>query len=73
MEIIIVESLTEAGEIEAKRLADTIEEHPETVLGLATGSSPLPLYQAAIRASRSGHAQSERLRPGRIYWNRGIG
>ncbi|WP_442543814.1 glucosamine-6-phosphate deaminase [Arthrobacter sp. KN11-1C] len=54
MEIIIVESLEEAGEVEAKRLARIIDENPETVLGLATGSSPLPLYQAMQRYVAAG-------------------
>lgn len=54
MEIVIVESLEEAGEIAANRLAETIAENPETVLGLATGSSPLPLYQALRRHVSAG-------------------
>ncbi|MDO5864367.1 MULTISPECIES: glucosamine-6-phosphate deaminase [Paenarthrobacter] len=54
MEIIIVDSLEEAGEIEATRLAETIDGNPATVLGLATGSSPLPLYQALRRHVLSG-------------------
>lgn len=45
-EIIIVKTEEEAGQIYARRTADLIRRNPDTVLGLATGSSPLAAYRA---------------------------
>jgi glucosamine-6-phosphate deaminase len=50
MEVVIVEGPAEAGTL----VADIIEQHvhPGAVLGLATGSSPLPVYRELIRRHR---------------------
>lgn len=45
-EVIIVPSREKAGEIAATEIVRLIGERPETVLGLATGSTPLPVYEA---------------------------
>ncbi|GLK16685.1 glucosamine-6-phosphate deaminase [Herbiconiux flava] len=46
MEIIIVESFDEAGDVAAGIVARAAETDPELTLGLATGSSPLSAYRA---------------------------
>lgn len=45
-EVVIVESPAEAGALAADEIARLITGHPDTVLGLATGSTPLPVYDA---------------------------
>jgi glucosamine-6-phosphate deaminase len=48
MEIIIQPTAAEASAIAARIIAMQLREKPDAVLGLATGSTPLPLYQALI-------------------------
>ena len=45
-EIVIVRDKAEAGALVADHIASLIRDNPETVLGLATGSTPLPVYEA---------------------------
>jgi glucosamine-6-phosphate deaminase len=45
-EVIIVSDKASGGAIVADEITRLIRENPETVLGLATGSTPLPVYQA---------------------------
>lgn len=46
---IIIQDRAEASVIGAAIIARLVREKPNTVLGLATGSTPLPLYQELIR------------------------
>lgn len=48
MEIIIQKTKQEASEIAARIIAKLLHDKPGAVLGLATGSTPLPLYQRLI-------------------------
>jgi glucosamine-6-phosphate deaminase len=45
-EIVIVPDKAAAGALVADHIAALIRSRPETVLGLATGSTPLPVYEA---------------------------
>jgi len=54
VEIVILPSLDEAGETVAARIAGLVTAKPDTVLGLATGSSPLPLYRALRQRVQQG-------------------
>ena len=45
-EIVIVRDKEAAGALVADHIATLIRDNPETVLGLATGSTPLPVYEA---------------------------
>jgi glucosamine-6-phosphate deaminase len=47
-EVIIVASADEAGSLAADRIAALVARRPDAVLGLATGSTPLPVW-AALR------------------------
>ena len=49
MEIIIKETANEASILAARVIAKLIREKPNAVLGLATGSTPMRLYQELIR------------------------
>ncbi|HWV49716.1 MAG TPA: glucosamine-6-phosphate deaminase [Microbacterium sp.] len=44
-EVVIVESSAAAGALVADEIIALIESRPDAVLGLATGSTPLPVYQ----------------------------
>lgn len=52
-EIVILESAAKAGALVADEIARLIAQRPDTVLGLATGSTPVPVYQA-LRTSLAG-------------------
>ncbi len=45
-EVVIVRSREEAGDLIAAEIERLVRTRPDTVLGLATGSTPLPVYQA---------------------------
>lgn len=45
-EIVIVPSAAAAGELVAEEIVKLITARPDAVLGLATGSTPLPVYEA---------------------------
>jgi glucosamine-6-phosphate deaminase len=48
MEIIIQPNAQAATDVAARIIAGILKQKPDAVLGLATGSTPLPLYQALI-------------------------
>jgi glucosamine-6-phosphate deaminase len=52
-EVVIVENKDAAGALVAEEIVSLIETRPDAVLGLATGSTPLPVYQA-LRSRISG-------------------
>lgn len=48
MQVIIADSAAEVAELGAAHVSQTLERKPNAVLGLATGSTPIALYQALI-------------------------
>lgn len=58
-EVIIVRDAREAGEFVADAVIDLVRARPSAVLGLATGSSPLPVYDAIGR--RAGEVDLSRV------------
>jgi glucosamine-6-phosphate deaminase len=52
MEIRIMKSYEEISQAAAKLIIDQVRNNPQSVLGLATGSSPLGIYQALIEDHR---------------------
>ncbi|MFN8193283.1 MAG: glucosamine-6-phosphate deaminase [Nocardioidaceae bacterium] len=54
MEVVVVGSEDELGELAAEVVAGLLADRPDAVLGLATGSSPLPLYRALARRVAAG-------------------
>ncbi|WP_178946077.1 glucosamine-6-phosphate deaminase [Kocuria sp. TGY1127_2] len=59
MEIIVTPNPEAVGEYAARRIAALIENKPDAVLGVATGSSPVPTYQALERKVRTGLDMSQ--------------
>jgi glucosamine-6-phosphate deaminase len=49
-EIVVVGNATAGGELVAEAIRRVIESDPTAVLGLATGSTPLPVYNALARS-----------------------
>lgn len=54
MEIIVPEDSAELAHIGADAICDLLQRKPDAVIGLATGSSPLPLYAELIRRYKAG-------------------
>lgn len=54
MEVIISSTATEAGTLAADAIQDLIRGRPDAVLGLATGSSPLAIYDELARRVTQG-------------------
>lgn len=55
MEVIIVDTPDEVALRAADVVCRQLEEKPDSVLGLATGSTPVSLYQELIRRHQNGH------------------
>ncbi len=51
-EIVIVPDAAAGGAIVADEIARLVRTNPDAVLGLATGSTPLPVYEALRPAPR---------------------
>jgi glucosamine-6-phosphate deaminase len=49
MKVIVVKTLEEMGKKAAELIAEEIKKHATPVLGLATGSTPIPVYKELIR------------------------
>ncbi|MFT0762610.1 glucosamine-6-phosphate deaminase [Scrofimicrobium sp. R131] len=54
MQVAVLGSEEEIGAVAAQRVARVLRRKPNAVIGLATGSSPLPLYQELIRLQQAG-------------------
>jgi len=54
MQVTIVRDKDEMGKVGAALIAEQMRAKPHFVLGLATGSTPLPLYQELIRMNKAG-------------------
>jgi glucosamine-6-phosphate deaminase len=54
VEVVIVASGDEGGELGARAVVAALDAKPDLVLGLATGGSPLPLYAALSRRVAAG-------------------
>ncbi|MFD9690269.1 glucosamine-6-phosphate deaminase [Kitasatospora sp. NPDC059146] len=62
MEIVIVPDAPAAGELIAAAITDLLTGKPEALLGVATGSTPLPIYQALAERVRDGRLDASRAR-----------
>ncbi len=62
MEVVIVPDAASGGELIAEALAALIARKPEALLGVATGSTPLPIYRALAARVAAGTLDVARLR-----------
>ena len=61
MRIIVRETPEQATETAENLFRAQLTKNPESVLGLATGSTPIPLYEALVRMKRDGLVDFSRL------------
>ncbi len=54
MEIVVVENYDEMSDVACSVVEETVKRNPACVLGLATGSTPLGLYERMVRGYREG-------------------
>ncbi len=62
MEVVIVPDAAAGGELIAEAMAALLRRKPDALLGVATGSTPLPIYQALAAKVRSGAVDAGRAR-----------
>ena len=62
VEVVIVPDATAGGELIAEAIAALVRRKPDALLGVATGSTPLPIYQALAAKVRSGAVDASRAR-----------
>ena len=62
MQIHVYENAAQVGQAAATLIAAQILSKPDCVLGLATGSTPIPTYQELIRLCREGVVDFSRVR-----------
>mgnify|MGYP003315587574 CR=1 FL=1 len=53
MEVVICKTKEEASKLAADMINAAVKKNPKTVLGLATGSTPIPLYKEIIKAVKA--------------------
>ncbi|MFD3451465.1 glucosamine-6-phosphate deaminase [Streptomyces sp. NPDC058691] len=62
MEVVIVPDAVAGGETVAETIAVLLRRKPDALLGVATGSSPLPVYQALAAKVRASTVDASRAR-----------
>ncbi|MFH8895586.1 glucosamine-6-phosphate deaminase [Streptomyces coeruleorubidus] len=62
MEVVIVPDAKAGGELIAEAMAQLLRRKPDALLGVATGSTPLPVYEALAAKVRSGTVEVARAR-----------
>ncbi|CAM5374511.1 Glucosamine-6-phosphate deaminase [Streptomyces microflavus] len=62
MEVVIVPDATAGGELIAEAIASLLSRKPDALLGVATGSTPLPIYRALAAKVASGAVDASRAR-----------
>ncbi|MFE0522848.1 MULTISPECIES: glucosamine-6-phosphate deaminase [unclassified Streptomyces] len=62
MEVVIVPDAKAGGEIIAEAMARLLRRKPDALLGVATGSTPLPVYQALAAKVAAGAVDTSRAR-----------
>ncbi len=62
MEVVIVDEHTDAGRLAAGAIARLVAARPDAALGLATGSSPLPVYEELRRLHVAGELDLSQVR-----------
>lgn len=62
MKVIVKKNKEEIGEEIAKNILDDIKQNDHLILGLATGSSPLPLYKSIVEQSKKENISFKHVR-----------
>lgn len=72
LDIIKVENSEEMGRVAADEFEAIIHAHPACVLGLATGSTPIPLYKELIAREKAGLIDFSRVRSANLDEYKGL-
>ena len=72
MKLIKAANPAEAGKLAADIFEEIIRENPECVLGLATGSTPLPLYRELIEREKAGKINFSKVRSANLDEYKGL-
>ena len=70
--VIVVKNPEEMGVIAADQFEAMIQTKPACVIGLATGSTPLPLYRELIRREKAGKIDFSRVRSANLDEYKGL-
>jgi glucosamine-6-phosphate deaminase len=62
MEVVIVPDGKAMGELAASAITELLTRKPHALLGVATGSSPLPIYDALVERVQAGRLDASRCR-----------
>lgn len=62
MEVVIVPDAKAGGELIAEAMAALVRRKPDALLGVATGSTPLPVYEALTRKVGAGEVDASGAR-----------
>lgn len=62
MEVVIVPDAKAGGELIAEAMAELLRRKPDALLGVATGSTPLPIYEALAAKVAAGSVDASRAR-----------
>ncbi len=62
MEVVVLQDRTEIGRVAADAVAALLDRKPDAVLGLATGSSPLPIYDELAARHAAGELSFKQAR-----------
>ena len=62
MEVVIVPDAKAGGELIAEAMAQLLRRKPDALLGVATGSTPLPVYEALAAKVATGGVDTSRAR-----------
>ena len=62
MNVIILKTAAQIGEEVGKIFCDAVNRKPESVLGLATGASPIPTYEYMVGQYRSGNVSFKKVK-----------
>ena len=61
MEVVIKRDYDQMSKAAAQLVVDVLNTKPNAVLGMATGSTPLGLYQELVRLYKAGHVDFSRV------------
>ena len=72
MKLIKAKNPAEAGKLAADMFEEIIRNNPQCVLGLATGSTPLPLYHELIEREKAGKIDFSKVRSANLDEYKGL-
>lgn len=62
MKLVITHSYDESAELCAQMMNEVFRENPEALMGLATGTTPIPVYEKMVREHKAGTVDYSRAR-----------